>query len=205
MSLRDLSDNQIADLAANAATLLAGTEISAVDSHVRADLVTALGTMPADLITQAADAVVVETAKRAALSTRDATYAAIVAWFGRLRDALRLGLAPKKQFDLCGIDYPGPRSAKYVAQDPTDMSVKGFSNGVNTGVFSGNNKIGMVVYEIWRREGDDGAWHKHLLTKKQRFTDTGITPGQYYEYRVKAVATQTESNFSNSAVVYGVL
>ncbi len=31
-----------------------------------------------------------------------------------------------------------------------------------------------------------------------------VTPGQYYEYKVRAAAPKSVSNFSNSAVVYGV-
>ena len=85
------------------------------------------------------------------------------------------------------------------------MAAVGFSNGVNTGRFNGNNKNSLVAYEVWRREGDTGAWHIHILTKKQTFKDEGVTPGQFYEYRVRARAAQTNSDFSNSTVVYGAL
>jgi hypothetical protein len=205
MNIRLKSENEVADLAANLATLLAGTALSAIDSHVRADLVTALGTKPADLIAQTAAAATVDQEKRSAFAAKDILFEEIVQWVGRVRDALRSGLAEKDQFLLAGLDFPVTRAKRYLARDPTEMSVSGTSNGVNTGVFSGNNRSGSVMYEIWRREGDEGQWHQHLLTKRQRFTDTGITPGQYYEYRVRAVAAQTVSNFSNSAVVYGVL
>ena len=46
MNIRRLNGNDLADLAANVLTLLAGTELSAIDGHVRADLVTAFGTLP---------------------------------------------------------------------------------------------------------------------------------------------------------------
>jgi hypothetical protein len=62
------------------------------------------------------------------------------------------------------------------------------------------------MYEIWRRQGDEGPGMMHMLSTKQKFEDNkGVVPGQYYEYKVRAAAAQTESNFSNSAVVYGVL
>lgn len=96
-------------------------------------------------------------------------------------------------------------SPPYEAQNPTNLSVFGYSNGINRGKFSGNNKRGRVVYEIWRRQGDTGGWLLHATTKKQSFTDTPVTPGQYYEYRVRAVAAKSVSHFSNPAVVYGVL
>ncbi len=205
MNIRQLSDSELADLASNLLTLLAGPDLPAIDSHVRAELITDLGTRPADLADQTAAASVVDQEKRSAFATKSATFDEIVTWVNRVRDALKLGLAPKDQFVLAGLPFPAPRSNKYVAQVPSNMAAYGFSNGVNKGRFEGNNKSGLVMYEIWRREGDEGAWHKHLLTKKQTFQDEGVTPGQFYEYRVRAVAAQTMSSFSNSAVVYGVL
>jgi hypothetical protein len=51
MSIRLKSENELADIAANLATLLSGTQLSAMDNHQRADLVTAIGSKPADLKT----------------------------------------------------------------------------------------------------------------------------------------------------------
>jgi hypothetical protein len=62
-----------------------------------------------------------------------------------------------------------------------------------------------VSYEIWRRQGDSGQWQLQRSISKQGFVETGVTPGQYYEYKVRAVAKRAISNFSNSAVVYGVV
>ena len=90
------------------------------------------------------------------------------------------------------------------AQVPSDLAVEGFSNQENRGRFRGNNASGTVVYEVWRREGDEGPWGLRMAVKKQSFTDAGVTPGQYYEYRVRAVAATNMSGWSNSAVVYGV-
>ena len=55
MSLRDLIPFDLAQLVKNLAALLAGTDLSAIDSHVRADLVTAIGTKPDELIEADAD------------------------------------------------------------------------------------------------------------------------------------------------------
>jgi hypothetical protein len=205
MDFRRLSDNNLSDFAANVAALLGGTDLPSIDSNVRTDLVTAIGTKPATLATQTAAAAVAETSRKASVSTKNTTKTQIVALMSQVRDALRAGLAPKKEYDLCGFDYPTTPSDIYIALDPTDLSAFGFSNGVNKIVFSGNNKRGRVVYEIWRRHGDTAGWALHATTKKQSFTDTPVTPGQYYEYKVRAVAAKSVSNFSNSAVVYGVL
>jgi len=206
MNLRKLTESELADLAANVAVLLAGTELDAIEPALRAELITALGTLPASLNTEAAAALIAEAERKTRFTSKNFYFTEVLTWMNRVRDALKAGLAPKDQFDACGITFVEARATKYVAQDPTKLAVAGFSNGVNTGQFKGNNKNGRVTYEIWRRKGDDGPWMIHMLTRKQKFTDkTGVIPGQYYEYKARAVAAQTESNFSNSAVVYGVL
>lgn len=206
MNLRKLNESDLADLAANVAVLLAGTELDAIEPATRTDLITALGTLPTDLNAETAAALISETERKTRFTSKNALYEEVILWMGRVRDALKTGVAPKKQFDACGIDFAGVRTGPYIALDPTDLSVAGFSNGVNRGRFTGNNKNGLVTYEIWRRHGDEGPWAVHMLTRKQSFVDnTGVTPGQYYEYKVRAVAANTISNFSNSAVVYGIL
>ena len=162
-----------------------------------------IGGLPVTLADQAAQVAIIEGERKGAVSARNATRSQIWVLMSRVRDALKAGVAPKKQYDLCGFDYPASRSM-YEAQDPTNLSAFGYSNGVNTVRFKGNNKPGQVIYEMWRRHGDTAGWALHATTRKQSFTDTGIVPGQYYEYRVRAVAAKTVSNFSNSAVVYGV-
>lgn len=49
------------------------------------------------------------------------------------------------------------------------------------GIRTGNNQPGSVMYEVWRRHGDTVDWYFLKVTKKQRATDTPVTPGQYYE------------------------
>lgn len=48
-------------------------------------------------------------------------------------------------------------------------------------------------------------WLLHATTRRQSFADTPVVPGQFYEYRVRAVGSRSVSNFSYSAVVYGML
>ena len=109
---------------------------------------------------------------------------------------------PEADYDRCQFNFPKAKST-VIANDPTELTAVGTSNGVNTLTFKGNNKSGSVVYEIWRRQGDEGSWGIIGNTKKQTYADTPVTPGQYYEYKVRAVAAKSTSNFSNSAVVYG--
>ncbi len=204
MNFRRLGEADLSDFANNVSTLLRGGKLTAIDSNVRSDLVTAIGVLPTTLATQTAAASTAESDRKAAVSERNQTSTQIRALMGQVRDALKAGLAAKDQYDLCGFDFPAARGT-YIAQDPTKLSAFGFSNGVNEIRFSGNNKPGQAVYEIWRRSGDDTPWGLHATTKKQSYKDTGVKPGQYYEYRVRAVAAKSVSNFSNSAVVYGVV
>lgn len=68
--------------------------------------------------------------------------------------------------------------------------------------FSGDDG---VTYEIWRRHGDTVDWYLHATTEAQIFEDSPVTPGQYYEYKVRSVHGELVSEFSPSAVVYGAV
>lgn len=203
MNYRRLSDNDLADFAGNVATLLAGTQLAAINTAVRTQIATAIGTLPQDLSAQTAAATVAEAERMSAVSVKNATREQLIGFMAQVRNALVAGLAPKAQFALCGFDFREGPAGSYEAQAPTDLSAFGYSNGVNLIKFKGNNRANAVVYEIWRREGDDGKWVMHKATKKQSFSDTPVTPGQYYEYKVRATAAKSISAFSNSAVVYG--
>lgn len=204
MNFRRLTDNDLADFAENVKTLLSGTEISAIDTVTRTSLVTAIGTLPEDLDELVLMAMTSEGERKAVVSTKNTARESLISLMAQVRNALVAGLAKKEQFDLCGFDYREKAQGTYAAQDPTELSAFGYSNGVNTLKFKGNNRTGSVVYEIWRREGETGTWAVLSTTKKQSFTDTPVVPGQFYEYKVRATAARSVSNFSNAAVIYGV-
>jgi hypothetical protein len=203
MNFRTLNENQLSDFAANLKTLLEGSDLASIDSNVRMALLDAFGSLPDTLATQAARVQVVEGARKAAVSERNQTRRAIVDLLSQVRDALKGAKAPKGHFDLCGFNYRSSTLSRYMPADPTDLWVVGFSNGVNRGRFAGNNVGTLVHYEVWRREDTRGPWLFHLTAKKQSFVDSPVVPGQYFEYRVRAIAARAISNFSNSAIVYG--
>lgn len=205
MNYRELSDNELAGFMRNLRDLLSGGSLSAIDPTVRSALLAEIGSIPDDLTTQATDAMVAEDVRKAAVSTRNATKQRARELAGRVRHALLSGDAPQSHYDLCAFDHTEVRSATYNALDPGDLFAVGFSNGVNKLRFAGNNRRGMVTYEIWRREGTGGTWVFHTSTTKQSFVDTPVTPGQFYEYKVRAMAAKSTSNYSNTAVVYGVM
>jgi hypothetical protein len=202
MNFRILGDNDLSDFAANVYDQLRGAEITAIDPNVRNELVAAIGVLPGTLAMQTADAAVAEDSRKAAFSARNDTKFQLQALMSQVRDALKAGLAPKKQYDLCGFDYAKDRSI-IIAQAPTNLVATGTSNGVNRLTFNGNNRTGTVVYEIWRLHGDTVPFSIIATTKKQLYTDTPVTPGEYYNYKVRAVAASNASEFSNVAVVYG--
>ena len=59
------------------------------------------------------------------------------------------------------------------------------------------------LYEIWRRHGDTVDWYLHASVPDPVFEDSAVMPGQYYEYKIRAVRGDEHSEFSESAVVYG--
>lgn len=205
MKMSNMGSTELAQFCQNLLLLLGGTELAAIDSHVRADLVTAFGTLPADLMAAEAAAQASQAQTNALFAARNAIIAEILVPARSTRDNLRASNAPAKQFEVCGFDFADTARSTYVAQTPSDLAVEGFSNGVNQGKFKGNNKSSAVLYEVWRREGDDGDWGLCTAVKRPKFTDEGVTPGQYYEYKVRARASKNVSLFSNSAVVYGLV
>lgn len=51
--------------------------------------------------------------------------------------------------------------------------------------------------------GDTAPYGIIATLKKQSYLNTPVTPGEYYNYKVRAVAATNYSAFSNVAVVYG--
>ncbi len=94
--------------------------------------------------------------------------------------------------DLNDGDQPVP---------PTGLTAKGLPGAVNQIAFGGEG--GDVSFEIWRRHGDTVDWYLHATTKEPNFDDSPVKPGQYYEYKVRAVRGDAVSEFTPSAVVYG--
>lgn len=200
-----LNDYELADLAANIVNLLNGPELSSIEPGLRSNLIAAFGTKPAEFASQLSMQAVAENQRQAATSAKNMTRGELIPLIRMTKYALKASAAPRAQFDLARFSFPEGRSGEYFAQTPGEMSAVGFSNGVNSGRFVGNNRNGAVVYEIWRRKGRDGEWTIHILTTRQDFRDEGVTPGLYYEYRVRARAKKNVSDFSNSTIVYGVM
>ena len=85
---------------------------------------------------------------------------------------------------------------------PIELAAEGREGRTNVVKFRGNNEQ-TAIYEIWRRHGDSGEWALHETISSESFDDAEVKPGQYYEYKVRAVSGEQTSEFSESAVTYG--
>src|SRR5688572_15881614 len=148
MDYSQMNASATADFAENVATLLGGTALTAIDAAVRADLLTLIGTLPADLSAAQADVVVQYDQAVASVSARNDLKDDLDTVLGQVAANLRAGLAPKEQFDLCGFTYPFGTRSRVIPNAPTALSAFGTSNGLNTGRFTGNNRPASVYYEI---------------------------------------------------------
>jgi hypothetical protein len=200
MTFRSIKEDELAAFAEHVRDLLDTGALESIDPSVRAAISAAIGTLPDSFRTRSASSMVREFERKTEVSSKNDDKTALKTLMAQVRDSLKASRASDEEYALSGYELPRQRSP-YVAQDPTALSVEGFSNGTNKLRFTGNNRAAQVIYEIWRRTGADGGWAIHATTRKQSFMDEGVTPGVRYEYRVRAVAAKTASELSNTAVV----
>jgi hypothetical protein len=202
MNYRSLTDADLVDFAKNVESNLTNHKVTCLDNAVADDLAATLTPLNATFETKIEESAASEAATKAVNAEKREQRAQVEERLATVQSFLTANKGPEADYDRCGFNFSKGRST-VVANDPTELTAVGTSNGVNSLAFKGNNKSGSVVYEIWRRHGDEGPWGIIATTKKQVFADTPVTPGQYYEYKVRAVASKSQSNYSNSAVVYG--
>jgi hypothetical protein len=120
-----------------------------------------------------------------------------------LRYAMKSNHSNASEFDAIGFDPPAGQKRIVEPQTPTELSVVGYSNGVNALRFAGNNVPNSVRYLIEAKVGDAADYAIIGVSKAQRFKHTGVTPGVKHQYRVHAQTTRGRiSGCSNEAVVY---
>lgn len=203
MDYRKLSDADLADFSKNVREQLV-TDTTGLDRDLAAELAATLTTLNTDFEAQVEEGVAKAALRASVIADKQSMREDLLARLSKVRNYLVAATLPKKSFEICGFTYPsGPSTV--VPNDPTDLVATGSSNGVNRISFSGNNRTGSVTYEIWRLHGDTAPFTIIATTKRQSFVDTPVTPGQYYNYKVRAVAARSVSNFSNIAVVYGAI
>jgi len=194
----------LVDFTTNAATGVSNGKVSgfiAAQNTAIADRLT-----DANAILAAADLSAVE-AKAASLeATALAQTAAdtVVKLLSELKFAMQGVDATPDQYDALGMTAPTTTRVPVTPKTPTDLAATGFSNGVNSLTWTGNNTSGSVVYAIEVKIGDTAPYVLLATATRQDYRHEGVTPGQFYQYRVRAQAARNVvSGWSNEAVVYG--
>ncbi len=204
MDYRNLSDADLSDFSKNVEDQLIAHAVTGIDNTLADDLAAPLTPLNVSYPASIELAVENTAVKQSVVADKQSIRDDLLVRLATVRNYLIAAAAPRKSFERCGFTYPSPASI-VTANDPTELAATGTSNGVNRITFIGNNRRGRVIYEVWRRQGDDGPWGIIAAIRRQAYSDTPVTPGQYYEYKVRAVAATNTSNFSNSAVVYGAI
>ena len=200
MKYRKLPDAELAGFSKNLAARLAAHRVGGIDNDLADELAGAIAALNAVFETTIETGVQITALKQSVIADKQAVRDDLESQIATVRQYLAATRAMPMDFELCGFKFPRAGS-RIIASDPAAAVVSGVSNGVNRLRFTGNNDHGDVAYEIWRRQGAAEPWGLHATTTRQTFTDTPVTPGQYYEYKVRAVAARSRSNFSNAAVV----
>lgn len=203
MDIRRIPDGHLVDLGKNIQTKLENHEIECFDNALADALAAAMAPTNTALEAAIEECVVVETNKVATFQVKRDHRAVEIDRITTVQRCLASVNADKKYYDMLGLPYRKTPS-RVVPESPSNLAATGTSNGVNDIEWIGNNKSGSVVYELWRRHGDTADWSFLGLTRKQRSVDTPVKPGEYYEYKARAVAANgSMSPWSNTAVVYG--
>ncbi len=202
MNFRRINPGRLEGMAANLKTVLEGPQLDSLTPEIRAHVLANLGRLPEILREQNSAVSVAEAQRRHAVSERAGTVEMVQDVMASVKMMLRAVGAPDAHFELCGFDPPAPAAGVYRAADPTNATATISAAGHSELRWKGNNRYRSVLYEIWRCEGRDGTWSSYATAPRQHYTDENVRPGVFYAYRVRAVAANDTSAFSNTAVVY---
>ncbi len=204
MNPRNLTRSGLVDFTTNAATGVADGKVSgflAAQNTAFSDALT-----DANAVLAAANLAAVEQRAASMEATQIAQDAADEVQ--RVLQDLKYGMksveSPASDYDAIGFDPPAETRNIVMPNAPTELAAAGTSNGVNTLTFVGNNLTGSVTYVIEAKIGDTAPYVIVGTATKQTFRHLGVTPGEFYQYRVRAQASRgLVSDWSNEAVVYG--
>ncbi len=109
---------------------------------------------------------------------------------------------PDSMIESLGFDPDDDSPTPVLAITPTDLVVEGRSNGSNYIKFNRNGNKAVVNFILEAKIGNETEYKFVKVLSKTRFEHKNQTPGVRAFYRVKAVHGDSESNYSNEAVVY---
>ena len=205
MNPRTLNRDQLVNFTTNAATGVANGKVTgflAVQNTAISDALT-----DANAVLTAANLNAVEARAASMEATQLAQDAAdeVQLLLQDLKYGMKSVESPASDYDAIGFDPPAETRFIVTPQTPTELAATGFSNGVNELTFVGNNAPGSVTYMVECKIGDTAPYVLVGTCTKQAFKHTGVIPGQFYQYHVRAQAARNlVSDWSNEAVVYGL-
>ena len=202
MNPRQLSRPDVVEFARNAIKALQDGKITGLSPAEAAELAATLSSATNKLATSDQKVVATRSAYREATEDASVDEANVIGILTGLKFRMRGTGAGPDEYKAAGFDPPA-RSKRVEPEKPTNLSATGFSNGVNRLKFSGNNAAGTVIYTVQARPSLTAEWVIIGSNNKQTFKHTPVAPGQFYQYRVRADATNgLTSDWSNETVVY---
>ena len=106
---------------------------------------------------------------------------------------LDAGFTPDKEF-----------RSRRIAVAITDLVAVPRAGGLVDLKWNGNGNPVGVKYAIERLEGDTNPYHLIDTTGNRKYTDSGRTPGQHIQYRVRAEFATSKSEWSQPVVIQGI-
>jgi hypothetical protein len=201
---RELTSAELVDFTANAATAVADGKVTGFLVGQNTAISDALTDANAELA--AADTTLMEMKAllSVAVGTVEAKRDKVLKLLSECRSAMKGVDSPAVDYDALNFDPPAEGRSIVMPQTPTNLAAAGTSNRVNRLKWVGHNATGTVTYVIEAKIGDTAPYVIVGTATKQSFRHEGVTPGQFYQYHVRAQASRgLVSEWSNEAVVYG--
>jgi hypothetical protein len=189
--------------ARNASAALAAGIVDGFLPAQSADLAAAVASAADQLDTDEKLAVNTAAAYHEAIENVQTSHATLIDLLVDVKFSMRGVRAADDKYLALGFPAPAPAGREVELHAPTGLSVSGTSNGVNTLKFTGNNTPGRVTYIIEARTSRTVPFWIVGMSTKQTWEHIDVVPGQFYQYRVCALASRRRfSDYSNEAEVY---
>ena len=202
MNPRQLSRPEVVDFARNAIKALEDGKITGLSPAEAAELAATLSAATDKLATSDQKVVATRSAYREATEDASVDKADVIGILTGLKFRMRGTGAGPDEYKAAGFDPPAG-TKRVDPETPGNLSATGYANGVNRLKYRGNNPAGAMIYTVQARTSLTTEWAIIGSTHKQSFKHEPVSPGQFYQYRVRADATNGRtSDWSNETVVY---
>jgi hypothetical protein len=201
MSYRERNDAELANSVRSLINSLSAHKVTCLDNALADTLAAQLASLNTAFEADIEESATITARKLEVNSRKRDRRAQIINSLSTVQRYLDAAHGSAANYERCGFSFRR-KWTSVVAKQPDNLSAVGDWTRGNKLKFDGNNTRGSVIYEVSRSEGRSGNWSFAGSTKKQSFTDKTAVPGQCYQYRVRAVAPRSTSDYSNEAIVY---